>query len=118
LSRLTEIRQALRSALPEDLDVQVLTGPQDRSARTFQGGSRSHAVQMIVRVLVGPPTEEAQERLDRLLDEGDEESIVGALIAAEPVPLKVLGSSGWRTVQTSKDSPPQLGAEWTVEVEL
>lgn len=116
MSRLTEIRQALRSALPEDLEVQVLTGPQDRNPKTFQGGAR--AVQMIVRVLVGPPTEENQERLDCLLDEDDEQSIVGALIAAEPVPLKVLGSSGWRTVQTNRDSPPLLGAEWTVEVAL
>lgn len=116
MSRLTEIRQALRDALPEDLRVEVATGPQDRSAKTFQGGRR--AVQMIVRVLVGEPSEENKERLDCLLDEADEQSIVGALIAAEPVPLKVLGSSGWRTWQPDKDSLPVLGAEFTVEVTL
>lgn len=114
MSQLTEIRHALRSALPENLRVEVATGPQDRCPKTFQGGKR--AVQMIVRVLVGEPTEENKELLDCLLDDKDEQSVVGALIAAKPYPLRVLGASGWRTWQPSKDSPPVLGAEWTVEV--
>lgn len=117
MSRLTAIREALRAALPEDSEqfmAEVLTGKQDFA------GNRLGPVQMLVRVYVGSPADpEAQNRLDHLLDQDEDDSFgdfiyrgdqtLGGLVRG----LLITSASGWRTYPT-KDGQ-LLGAEWTVQ---
>lgn len=119
MSRLTEIREALRDLLPEasdDFSAEVLTGTQ-KAPEVFKG--RLAAPEMIVRVYVGAPDdEEAQKRLDHLLDPDEDGSISDLLYRGQKLGglvkgLLIVGVSGWRIYQT-KDGQV-LGAEWSVQ---
>lgn len=117
MPRLTEIREALRAALPADLTAEVVTGKQD-APPTFSG--KLAPPQMLVRVYVGEPGDpEAQKRLDHLLDDTEDESVADFLYRGDQSlgglvkGIRIVGASGWRTYPT-KDGPV-LGAEWVVQ---
>lgn len=118
MPKLTEIRHALTKALPDDVKGEVIVGP-TKGPRTFGRGEEAQL--MIIRIYVGSPTDAvAQERLDQLLEHEDPQSLCEALHSDEDLgdvveSLTITGTSGWRTFQ-AKDSPPLLGAEWTLEV--
>lgn len=96
----------------------MVTGPFEGPA-AFKGGRQKF--RMIVRAYVGDPADEVrQAALDVLLDETEDGSIRAGLAADGPhdeliQSFQIVGNTGWRTWQL-KDSPPVLGAEWTVEV--
>jgi putative component of toxin-antitoxin plasmid stabilization module len=121
LSRLTEIREALRDLLPDDdgetFAAEVLTGRQAEQ-ETFKG--RMGPPQMVIRVYVGDPADkEAQARLDRFLDDEEEGSVADRLYHGDQKlgglvrGLRIVSASGWRIYPT-KDGQ-LLGAEWVVQ---
>lgn len=115
MSQITAIRAALLAALPDGLTAEVATGPQE-AAQSFGGGLGPP--RMLVRVYVGAPgDEDAQKRLDLLLDPDEDGSIADALYGDQTLGgcvqgLQIVSASGWRVYET-KDGPV-LGAEWTV----
>lgn len=119
MSSFTEMREALRSALPDDVVGEVATGPQESEpARTFKAPSKMAPPRMLVRVYVGAPGDpDAQRRLDELLDPGAAGCVPDRLLESERVaevigPIQIVSASGWRIYDT-KDGQV-LGAEWSV----
>jgi hypothetical protein len=112
----TEMREALRSAMPDDVVGEVATGPQEAS-KTF--GGTVGPPRMLVRAYVGAPGDPAaQKRLDELLDPDAEGCVPDCLLGSEEVGavcgrIQIVSASGWRIYET-KDGPV-LGAEWTVQ---
>lgn len=116
MSRLTEIREALRAALPAELTAEVITGDQ-KPPQTFKGQLTSPL--MLVRVYLGDPADhEVQKALDHLLDPNEDDSVADYLYRGDQTlgglvrGIKIVSASGWRTYPT-KDGPV-LGAEWVV----
>lgn len=119
MASFTEMREALQSALPDDVVGEVATGPQEAEAvRTFKEQYRMAPPRMLVRVYVGAPGDPAaQKRLDELLDPNAEGCVPDRLLESERVaevvgPIEIVSATGWRIYDT-KDGPV-LGAEWTV----
>lgn len=117
MSKLTRIREALVAALPDDLEAEALTGPQE-AAPTFRSGLGP--ARMLLRVYVGDPGDEAaQKRLDQLLDPEEGGSIPELLYGSDQTlgglvrGLQITGASGWRMYQRP-DGTVRLGAEWTI----
>jgi hypothetical protein len=140
---LTAIREALAESLRESLpagQVQVsaylLSNPSPPSVMIFPGETDWHQAmqdglekrELIVRALVGTPTEEgAQRRLDEFLSSDGEFSLKAAIEKVEPGDqtvtlgglvddVEVVKTRGYQIYKTSPEKPPQLGAEWHVDV--
>ena len=123
MAKLTRIREALVAALPDDLDAEALTGPQE-AAPTFGGGLGP--ARMVLRVYVGAPDDAAaQKLLDQLLDPEENGSVPTFLYGTKDEPadqtlgglvkgLQIVGSSGWR-IYRAGDGSARLGAEWTIQ---
>ena len=107
---LTAIRRALKDALSEidNAGVSVAAAPSDYTQATQQ---------FLVRVLVGPLGEDAEERLDALLAPTGEDSVKEAIETrtAGVADLHVPKHSGYRVYAIGPDEQ-LLGAEWSVDV--
>lgn len=111
MASVTDIRRALEQRLAGiDGEVAVYPGPSD-----YARGPGFHTVRFVARVIVGPEGDEAEGRLDHLLDEGGVRSLLeaddtlGGLVAD----VAVAKCSGYQTY--GPPDAPHLGAEWTVE---
>jgi microcompartment protein CcmL/EutN len=142
VASLTEIREALASSIKETLpagDVQVsaylLPNPSPPTVQIFPGETDWHQAlqdglekrELIVQALVGTPTEEgAQRRLDDFLASSGEFSLKAAIERIAPgdqtvtlgglvEDVEVVKTKGYH-VYKADGRPPQLGAEWVVDV--
>lgn len=110
MSSLTEIRKALSAAL-EVLDADVIVAPAG-------GKFEEQSEKFTVRVLVGEPAPETEQKLDDLL--GSEPSSVRAVLKADSElggtvsASQVVSHSGWRLFPR-QDAPPLLGSELLVQ---
>jgi hypothetical protein len=142
MASLTEIREALASSIKEALpagEVQVspyiLANPSPPTVQIFPGETDWHQAlqdglekrELIVQALVGTPTEEgAQRRLDAFLESSGDFSVKAAIevieVGENTVTLGglvedviVVKTKGYQVYKT-EGKPPQLGAEWYVDV--
>jgi hypothetical protein len=142
MASLTDIREALAAALKESLpagEVQVsayiLANPSPPTVQIFPGETDWHQAlqdglekrELIVQALVGTPTEEgAQRRLDGFLASTGEFSLKAAIEKVAPgdqtvtlgglvEDVEVVKTKGYQVYKT-EGKPPQLGAEWIVDV--
>lgn len=106
MTSLTEVRQSLKEALGEIENVGIKVGA---AASEYQ----SPIQQFGVCVLVGAPSEAAEERLDQMLAPEGPDSVKAALEADRAV--AVSKHSGYR-LYPQPEGKPLLGAEWTVDV--
>lgn len=112
MSALSEIRAALATALaplPERMEVSLVGGKYDEQTERFA-----------IRVLVGPPSPQAEARLDELLAPTGENSICG-LLDADPTLGGVVGlvsvrsHNGHHAYRAHEGAEPDLGSELMVE---
>jgi microcompartment protein CcmL/EutN len=142
VASLTDIREALAAGLKESLpagEVQVsayiLANPSPPTVQIFPGETDWHQAlqdglekrELIVQALVGTPTEEgAQRRLDGFLASTGEFSLKAAIEKIAPgdqtvtlgglvEDVEVVKTKGYQVYKT-EGKPPQLGAEWIVDV--
>lgn len=114
MSRLSEIRSGLLES------IQAIPGPAfyvTTGKTTFSEGINSQNFQVIATV--GERSPEAEDALDDLLDAHGASSIKTTIEAnrqphEDVIDVRVTGTSGMR-LYPEPDSPPLLGAEWTVE---
>jgi hypothetical protein len=142
MASLTDIREALADSLRESLpagEVQVsayiLANPSPPTVQIFPGETDWHQAlqdglekrELIIQALVGTPTEEgAQRRLDGFLASTGEFSLKAAIEKVAPgdrtvtlgglvEDVEVVKTKGYQVYKT-EGKPPQLGAEWIVDV--
>lgn len=108
----TAIRQVLTDRLAELGDVKVLLAPTEYGT-SF--GSTDE-LRLVVRILVGPPSPEAEEAVDDLFETVPqavaEDRTLGQLVGDSSVRT----CTGHRLFSSGPDVPPTMGAEWTVQV--
>lgn len=112
MSALTDIRRGFAAALadiPEPIEVSLIGGKYDEGTDRF-----------VVRVVVGPPSPEATDRLDELLGRG--EGSIYACLEIDPTLGDTVGNmtvrshSGQRIFRSHEGADPELGSDLTVEV--
>lgn len=109
MTKLTEVRQALRAALAGIDNTGVKVG-------AAAGDYLQPVQQFTVCVLVGAPSETAEARLDELLAPEGPDSVKAALEGQTAVDgdIHVAKHSGYR-VYVQPGQEQALGAEWTVD---
>lgn len=105
---LTEVRRALKDALSEIENAGVKVGI---AASEYLQPTE----QFQVCVLVGPPSEESEARLDELLIPTGESSVKEALESHPQLSVHVVKHAGYR-IYPQPGGQQALGSEWTVDV--
>lgn len=105
---ITKLRGALAEALEQDPgDIKVLIAPTDYD--------RAVDLKLIATIFVGPPSEEAEERIDQLFEEVPERIAENRDLGGLIGDIGVASCSGHR-VYGQKGGDPLMGAEWTFAI--
>lgn len=112
MTRLTEIREALRSLVSEQVQwpTKVMIGP-------YKLIGADEDLVLALRVLIDDKApEDAEEILDGLFDQVPDIIKLDPTLGGAVSDAAVTACSGHRAFGDGQSGPPMLGAEWTVKV--
>lgn len=107
---LTKLRDAVIKQLGEDpRSVKVLIAPTDYDRTNIID------VRLMATIFVGPPSEEAEERIDVLFEEIPDRIAEDRTLGGVVGDANVISCSGHR-VYGQKEGGPLMGAEWSIAI--